>query len=77
MKRSSRRWLIGIGVVVGLIVVQRMLASELDSVDRVCDRVSQVRKDIDHEACVRLAKAGLLNATLKKDGISWLEVHGL
>jgi hypothetical protein len=77
MKRSTRLWLSAIGIVIGLIVLQRMISIELDTVDPVCDRVSQIRKDISHEACVKLARTGLLDATLKKDGISWFQVHGL
>ena len=78
MQRSNRRWFIAIGLVIGLIVLSSMISSELKTTrtNQVCDRVSQIRKNISHETCVTLANTGLLNATLKKDGVSWLQVHG-
>jgi hypothetical protein len=78
MQRAKRRWLIAIGMVIGLIVLQRVISSELNATttNQVCDHVSRIRKDIGHEICVRLARTGLLNPTLKKDGVSWLQVHG-
>jgi hypothetical protein len=74
MKRSTRRWSIAIGIVLGFIVVGKMVHQSIDTVDPLCDRVSQIRKDISHEKCVRLAHRGLLSAVLQKDGITWSQL---
>jgi hypothetical protein len=75
MKRSTKRWFVAFGILIGTGTAAHMIASNIDTVDPECDRVTQIRKDISHKACVDLAERGLLNAKLEEAGITWSQVH--
>ena len=75
MKRSTRRWFVAVGIVLGFIVIGKMVHQSIDTVDPFCDRVSQIRKDISHEKCVYLARRGLITAVLQKSGVTWSQLY--
>jgi hypothetical protein len=75
MKRSSRRWFVAVAIVLGFIVVGKAIGSDMDTVDPLGHRVSQIRNEISQEKCVNLAQRGLLSAVLQKAGISLAKLY--